>query len=358
MSQPVLPHEVIEHSIIATASGRIIYFSESLYHIFDSDYTGRPLSDLFSDQIYSKIMESYVLKSIANFEAKVLDNHFMLSVTPDDTEIDIVLRLLDRKTDNDLSPSAAGHIGRAMTSSLSILLPLLSPMKKETSDLLTVAKMEKQLMRLLRLSKNIIDYSTYRAKTMSLRYSKQEIGQFFTELVENIRKAAATMPVTIQLTIPAEPVYCQFDKDKIERACLNIIANSLQSFHDGAGIITITVRYMGGNSITITFSDNGCGCSHESLVAISKKIALVDLNDPEFVGGAGLGIALSRAFFELHGSSSIMLSTPEQGTIVTVSLPLNLDKENKLSLPQIDYAGGFNHVKLELAQNLPPEAYL
>ena len=358
MNQPIFPAQAAEHSIIATASGRIIYFSESLCSLLDNDFTGRSLSDLFSDNLHTKIMENFVLKTQFEFETSLFENHFSSTMNPDDGEIHLSLRLLDKRVDNDLSPIAAGHIGRVMTSALSVMLPLLTPLKKESSNPMTVAKMEKQLMQLFRLSKNIIDYSTFRSKNAVLHYSKQEIGKFLTELVENVRRALGDAPITIDLTIPNEPVFCQFDKDKIERACLNLISNSLNSFRNGTGHITIAARYMGGDSITITFSDNGCGCSSESLAAVSKKIALVDFKNPEFVGGAGLGVALSRAFFELHGSSSIMLSTPDRGTMVTVSLPLNLDKQNKFSMPQIDYAGGFDHIKLELSQNLPSEAYL
>ena len=116
--------------------------------------------------------------------------------------------------------------------------------------------------------------------------------------------------------------------NEIKQVVLNIIKNSVEAMNSEGTLEIKTSHYpeYARNFITMEFADNGMGIKKE----ITKKIF-----DPFFTtktasGGTGLGLAVCKKIIcENHGGTITIDSREDEGTTVTIRLPLNDHKKNE-----------------------------
>ena len=144
-----------------------------------------------------------------------------------------------------------------------------------------------------------------------------------------------------------------YDAPLMERLLLNLFSNALK-FTGLGGRVTLTVQAH-KSDVLLSVEDTGCGMTPEMMDALFDRYLHCERMDPR-PHGLGLGLPLCRAIAEAHGGRIFGESKLGKGTKITVSLP------NERSLMQrvqesFDYAGGFDHVLLELSDALSARAY-
>jgi len=124
--------------------------------------------------------------------------------------------------------------------------------------------------------------------------------------------------VKIDFEAPEDPVMISIDPGQIEDAVLNLIINAIEAVDvDGQVTIRLSTPQDDAEEIAIEVSDNGTGISEPDL---SKVF------DPFFTtrqSGTGLGLPSVRRIARLHGGGVDVKSSPGQGSVFTIRLPLN-----------------------------------
>lgn len=114
------------------------------------------------------------------------------------------------------------------------------------------------------------------------------------------------------------------DKDEFMQAVSNLIRNSLQAFSENSNCVSnakrIEVRTSSeGRHLNIEIWDNGPGIAIENQNVLFK--ASFTTKGPE--EGTGLGLGIARRFVRSwDGDMKFVFSSPEQGTLFQISLPL------------------------------------
>ncbi|WP_318505856.1 ATP-binding protein [Bacillus sp. T3] len=106
------------------------------------------------------------------------------------------------------------------------------------------------------------------------------------------------------------------NEKQIKQALINILKNAIESMHHG-GTVEVFVAGNGPNKIQVTVQDHGCGVDAEKL----KK-----LGEPFFTtkqDGTGLGLLVTKKIIEDHHGELLFESKKEQGTKVSMILPIN-----------------------------------
>jgi len=123
--------------------------------------------------------------------------------------------------------------------------------------------------------------------------------------------------VKIDFEAPEDPVMISIDPGQIEDAVLNLIINAIEAVDvDGQVTIRLSTPQDDAEEIAIEVSDNGTGISEPDL---SKVF------DPFFTtrqSGTGLGLPSVRRIARLHGGGVDVESSPGQGSVFTIRLPL------------------------------------
>jgi len=112
------------------------------------------------------------------------------------------------------------------------------------------------------------------------------------------------------------------DASRMERVFLNLIANAVEAMTAPGGRLTVSLSSDAGHAI-VRVSDTGTGIPLEILDRVFEPFVTTK---GVFAGGdtsaLGLGLSVCQGIVRMHGGAITIDSSP-QGTIVTVSLPLN-----------------------------------
>lgn len=127
----------------------------------------------------------------------------------------------------------------------------------------------------------------------------------------------------IRCDLPAE-IWVDGDAPALRRVCLNLLDNALK-FTPAGGEIELRLRTALGKA-ELTIADTGPGIAAEHLPHIFERFYRVDPSRNRETGGAGLGLAISRAIVVRHGGEIHLTSQAGRGTAVRVELPLTASR--------------------------------
>ncbi|MFZ0547288.1 MAG: HAMP domain-containing sensor histidine kinase, partial [Candidatus Promineifilaceae bacterium] len=144
----------------------------------------------------------------------------------------------------------------------------------------------------------------------------------FVELVqESAERFAAQADQTdldFHLTLPAQPVTVTGSIEQLRRAVDNLLDNALK-FTPSPGQIHLTLSD-NDNWTTLVVEDSGIGIFEDDLPFIFHRFHR-GRNTADYTG-SGLGLAMVKTIIEHHRGYITVSSHPEQGTRVSVRLPV------------------------------------
>jgi PAS domain S-box-containing protein len=165
-----------------------------------------------------------------------------------------------------------------------------------------------------------------------LNFAKIEAGQVQYEVEDvplNATLAAVEALVEPQLRAKGlryrygggDPfVTVRADRERMEQVVLNLLSNAIK-FTDGGGEVDLSWEVRDG-AARIHVRDTGRGIPPDKLEAIFEPFVQVDPALTRSAEGTGLGLAISRDLARAMKGDLTARSTPDQGSVFTLTLPL------------------------------------
>ena len=178
---------------------------------------------------------------------------------------------------------------------------------------------------LLDLINDILDMSKIEAGKYELRIGGVAVYRLIEDTARLVRQQAGERALILDLDLsPDLPPRIRADGRALRQVLLNLLANALKFTHAG-GRITIKARAC-DSRLEIAVSDTGIGIPADALPRLGQPFEQIDNALNRRHQGTGLGLALSKSLVELHDGRLTIESEPGQGTTVTMSLPIVLDR--------------------------------
>ena len=139
------------------------------------------------------------------------------------------------------------------------------------------------------------------------------------EAVSVCQNKAAAKRIKIELDC-TDDVKIRMNPPLLEEAIINLVDNAIKYSDVGS-----TVRIEGmqrSGQVIVNVQDWGMGIPREHLPRIFERFYRVDKARSRKLGGTGLGLAIVKHIVQAHGGSIAVESTPGQGSIFTLHLPL------------------------------------
>ena len=242
----------------------------------------------------------------------------------------------------------------AVVNAKHVLLPRLD----ETKDNMEKAAwMNRGIFSILRMAANMELYHNFASGEVILQTQRTDLGAWLEEMAQRMQPLVEQGGRKLVWHYPADRCYMDLDPQRMERALLNLVSNAMK-FSEPGGVIDLRVRHR-GTHLVLTVTDQGCGIPADRMGQVYNWSQFKGrFPDPRC--GVGLGLPLARYIVQAHGGRMMVESREGEGTVVHMdfSTERRWPKENVLTGIQMpDYAGGMDHVLLELSDAMPNKAY-
>lgn len=173
----------------------------------------------------------------------------------------------------------------------------------------------------------LLDFSRMANGRMTMRLEKIDILAELDETVFVFKERALREGIEVQYNAPDLPAPALADANRIKQVFVNIMDNALKYNNEG-GRVFVSAE-MEKNKIVIIVADNGCGIAPQDLPHVKEKFYKANIS----VKGSGIGLAVANEIVSMHNGKLEIDSVLDEGTTVTVTLPLELNISSERNQP-------------------------
>ena len=185
----------------------------------------------------------------------------------------------------------------------------------KTRHLLNIVNRNAMLLK--HLVDDIMDFRKVQAGEMKLNLTRFDLAERLREQTDAFYPSAEKKNITLEIdTDHFARKQITADEDKICRIVSNLIGNAIKYTHVG-GSVFVTLADTPDGRILISVKDTGIGISEED----SKKVFDRFFQASGNMGGTGIGLAVVKAYTELHHGEATVKSKIGEGSDFRIIIP-------------------------------------
>jgi signal transduction histidine kinase len=173
-----------------------------------------------------------------------------------------------------------------------------------------------------RMVQSLGDLATLDEPAFQLRTETVDLNELLADVAARFAERSTQRQVTLDALQADQPVAGVVDVELFERALANLIDNALKFCAPGSRITLVAQRR--DAEVVVTVSDTGPGIQESDLPHLFDRFyqSRQSVAPATGEGGKGLGLAIVKRIAELHGGSVVVSSALQQGTQVSLHLPV------------------------------------
>jgi signal transduction histidine kinase len=183
---------------------------------------------------------------------------------------------------------------------------------------------EKSGARMLNIINDLIDIAKVEAGQMKISISETDINEQLLYIYNLFKPEVESkgMSLSIKMGFPANDAVIKTDPEKIYAILINLVKNSIKYTNKG----TIEFGYYKENTrdpgeLQFFVKDTGIGISKDKQEVIFNRFVQADIDDKQARQGAGLGLAITKAYVEILGGKIWLDSEEGKGSVFYFSIP-------------------------------------
>jgi signal transduction histidine kinase len=176
-----------------------------------------------------------------------------------------------------------------------------------------------QTERLTRLVDNVLDFAQVEQGTRAFRFTEGDLLPVVQRAVATLRYLLEQEGFAISIRADAPLPRARFDADALERVVLNLLSNAMK-YSAEKREIEIEI-WLDGGEMVLSVRDHGIGIPAAERQRVFERFYRA-AQVPAEVAGTGLGLTLVQHTAAAHGGRVTVESTPGEGSVFSVCLPL------------------------------------
>jgi len=189
-----------------------------------------------------------------------------------------------------------------------------------------ISIIEKSGKRMLNIINDIIDISKIEAGLMEFNMNETNINEQFQFIYTFFKPEAEAKGIKLYLkkTLPAQEATIKTDSEKLYAILTNLVKNAIKYSNEGAIEFCYNLKNeKKAAELEFYVKDTGIGIPKDRQDAIFERFIQADIDDKMAHQGAGLGLAITKAYVEMLGGKIWLESEEGKGSTFYFTLPYN-----------------------------------
>ncbi|PZQ65758.1 MAG: histidine kinase [Phenylobacterium zucineum] len=176
---------------------------------------------------------------------------------------------------------------------------------------------------LLTLINDILDLSKIEAGQLQIQAESVPLTRLTNDMRSLFQPVAKERGLDFEIVLADDtPPAVDTDRQRLEQILKNLLSNAFKFTETGGVRLTVA---RAGERLSIAVADTGIGISPEHQQGIFEAFRQADGAISRKYGGTGLGLSISRELARLLGGAIALESTPGEGSVFTLTIPLAYD---------------------------------
>lgn len=218
-----------------------------------------------------------------------------------------------------------------LTLILGPLEELLANSRNQFNKVQNLHLIHKNVIRLLRLVNQLMDFRKIEMDKMRLRASENDLIAFISDIMLSYKSIAHKKNIDLRMITNERQLNMWFDVNMLDKVIFNLLSNAFKFTKDNGYIYVYVNKDEEKNEVIIKVADNGIGMAED---VVNNLFSLFYQGDYENHKGSGLGLTLSKELIKLHKGSITVSSEKWKGTVFEVRLPLGRDHLEKQDITE------------------------
>ncbi|MDR3631348.1 MAG: response regulator [Desulfocapsaceae bacterium] len=172
---------------------------------------------------------------------------------------------------------------------------------------------------LLSLINDILDLSRIESGREELSLARFSLRGLVEEIVEMLAPLAQEKNISLLNQVDETLPVLISDPGKVRHILQNLIGNAVK--FTASGMVSVSAG-LADNEVRVAVRDTGIGIAADQIPRIFDEFRQADEGTARKYGGTGLGLAIARKYTTLLRGSIRVESTPGEGSVFTLVLPL------------------------------------
>jgi len=177
-----------------------------------------------------------------------------------------------------------------------------------------------QSERLTHLIENILDFSRMEENQKIFRFEKDDIVRLVEDVVQYFQNLMEGKGFTIELKCTDQIPEFEFDSEAMEQVLHNLMDNACKFSGEAKKVHVKIKRHQ--KQVSISIRDYGIGILNEDQDKIFNRFYRAGDSLTQNVKGSGIGLTIVKQIIEAHKGQIKVESTPGNGSIFTITVPL------------------------------------
>ena len=168
---------------------------------------------------------------------------------------------------------------------------------------------------LTQMVSEILEFRKIQNDKATLMLNRFDLASDLKTWADDFRTVAERKQIGISVVAAEEPSVVIADREKIAHIFFNLMTNAIK-YTPVKGAIVISLKHADG-IYSISVADNGKGMSGDDAQHIFERFYQAS----DSVGGTGIGLAIVKAYVDLHRGTVGVESEPGKGSVFTFAIP-------------------------------------